>query len=109
MELAVAAVRRYCERRIRPEIRDQMRLDVETRGMAITIFECRPPWREDFGPEWTKQKIAQFRFEPATREWTIYWADRNGRWLAYPDAEPSEDIGNLIAALDADVSGAFFG
>lgn len=108
-ELAVVAVRRYCDRRIRPEIRDQMRLEVETRGKAITIVECRAPWREDMGPEWTKMRIAQFRFDPSTRAWSLFWANRNDRWLAYPDAEPSEDISDLIEALDSDVSGAFFG
>ena len=106
-ELAVAAVRRYCEQRVRPEIRDKLRYDVETRGNSITIFECRPPWREDFGPEWTRMKIAQFRFEDGL--WSLFWANRSERWLEYPDAEPSTDIGDLIAALNDDVSGCFFG
>ncbi len=108
-ELAVVAVRRFCEQRVRPEIRDKLRYDVETRGKAITIFECRPPWRAGIGPEWTKMKIAQFRFDAESRTWSLYWANRNERWLEYPDAKPSADIGDLIAALDDDVSGAFFG
>ena len=55
-DLAVVAVLRFCEQRVRPEIRDKLRYDVETRGNAITIVECRPPWRADIGAEWTKDE-----------------------------------------------------
>lgn len=72
-------------------------------------LECRSPWREDFGPEWTRSKIAQFRWDPEDGTWTIWWADRNGRWLHYPDAEPAADIGELLRVLDTDRSGAFGG
>lgn len=108
-ELAVAKVRRFCESRIPPHVRDKIHLEVQTRGKAITIFERRPPWREDFGPEWSKLKIAQFRWDPNDRTWTIWWADRNGRWLRHPDADPTPDIGELVEFLDGGRSGAFWG
>ena len=108
-EVAVATVRRYCQQHIPPELRDQIRLDVETRGQTVTIFECRPPWREAAGSEWSKMKTAQFRFDPDDSTWTLYWADRNGRWLLYDDTPPARDIGDLLRAVDEDRWGCFWG
>ncbi len=46
-ETDIARVRRYCQRRVPPQARDQVRLETEVRGSAITIIERRAPWRED--------------------------------------------------------------
>lgn len=40
---------------------DEMRVEMDVDARAITILECRPPWREDFGPEWTCQEIVSRR------------------------------------------------
>jgi hypothetical protein len=86
-ETDIARVRRYCQRRVPPHARDQVRLETVVRGSAITIIERRVPWRDDFGPEWSRLKVAQLRYGHGA--WTLYWADRNGRWLPYPDLDPS--------------------
>jgi len=106
---AVRKVEAYCDARVPKGVRDQVRLEAGVRGNAVTIVERRPPWREGIGPEWTTLKIAQLRYDAATGMWTLYWADRNGRWLRYPDAEPASSIETLIAAIEGDRSGAFFG
>ncbi len=46
-ELSVAKVKRFCDQKIPERVRDQLVWKVETRGRSITIFEHRPPWRED--------------------------------------------------------------
>ena len=86
-ESDIARARRYCERRLPPHARDQVRLETVVHGSAITIIEQRAPWRGDFGPEWGRSRIAQLRYDQ--RSWTLYWADRSGSWLQYPDLEPS--------------------
>lgn len=108
-ELAVAEVRRYCEGRVPRHLRDQIRLDVETRGAAITIVECRPPWRPDLGPEWTRMKIAQFRFDAKSGTWSLFWCRASGRWLRYEGADPSPDPGDLLGAIEEDPDGVFWG
>jgi hypothetical protein len=50
-ELDLAKIRKYARRVVSPDIRDQIRMEVDIRGKTVTIVECRPPWREDFGPE----------------------------------------------------------
>jgi hypothetical protein len=53
-ETDIARVRRYCQRRVPPHARDQVRLKTVVRGSAITIMERRASWRDDFGPEWSR-------------------------------------------------------
>ena len=87
IDLNVTKVRRFCERKIPAHVRDKLRWEVETRGKSITIYERRPPWpgAPDPGGPWTKREIGQFRVD-AERMWTLYWANRNARWLRVPDA-----------------------
>jgi len=62
-ETDIARVRRYCQRHVPPHARDQVRLETVVRGSAITIIERRAPWRDDFGPEWSRLKVAQLRYD----------------------------------------------
>ncbi|HEY6691416.1 MAG TPA: DUF3024 domain-containing protein [Solirubrobacteraceae bacterium] len=100
---AVARVERYCESRAP----DEMRVEHAVRGNTITIVERRPPWSEDFGAEWSSTKVAQLRFDGGI--WTLYCADSNGRWWLYDHAAPARDVAPLLAAIDADVTGIFWG
>ena len=95
------------ERRISPRVRDQIRMSVETRGNSVTLFEHRPVWR--MPDEWTNGKVAQFRYDPKSDRWTLYWSDRHGRWLDYEGKPPTADIAALIGEVDADPVGAFWG
>lgn len=88
-------------------MRSQVRLEQRVRGNAITIVERRPPWREDFGPEWSSTKVAQLRYDRGL--WTLYCADGSGRWWLYPEAAPAGDVAPLLAAIDEDVTGIFWG
>ncbi len=74
LEPALAHVAVFCDQRVPDDAGDQIRLEHSVRGDAITIFERRPPWREDLGPEWTRQKIAQLRYDRASATWSLYWA-----------------------------------
>jgi hypothetical protein len=106
-ELSVAKVKRFCDQKIPERVRDQLVWKVETRGRSITIFEHPPPWREDFGPEWSKRSIAQFRYDPEMMTWSLWWSDRNGKWLKVPDAPPAGDVDPLLRIVDENRTGAF--
>lgn len=99
----------YCARKVPPHAQHQVRVEYEIRGDAVTIFERRAPWREDFGPEWTKLKVAPMRYDPKSKTWSMWWADRNGRWLSYRAFTPSRDIRDCVIQLDHDQTGAFWG
>jgi hypothetical protein len=82
-------------------------MDVDPR--AVTIFECRPPWREDFGPHWTRFPVARLRYTKARKEWAIYWRDRNLRFHLYDLVEPNPHVTRLLAEIDADPTCIFWG
>ena len=107
-ETAVAAIKRFCEAHTPPHLRDQMRLEVGVRGNSVTISDCRPLWQGAPG-DWTRMKIAQLRYDPSTRRWTLYWADRNERWNFYDNLEPTNDLHEVLAELDDDPTCIFFG
>ncbi len=50
----------------------------EESRQAVTIVECRPPWREDYGPEWTRMPIARLRYVESIRLWTLYYHRHTG-------------------------------
>lgn len=111
-DLDVARVRRWVEERnerIRPRARDQIRLEAGIDDRSITILECRPPWRPEYGPEWTQFPIARLRYTKSRREWAIYWRDRNLKFHLYELAEPTADVGALLAEIDRDPTCIFWG
>lgn len=99
----------FIERRIPPDLRDEIRLEHTARGNAITIVERRPPWLSELGPDWTSMKIAQLRYDPDDRTWTLYCRDRNERWFLYDDVKPSRDVSPLLAEIDEDPTCIFWG
>ena len=82
---------------------------VRHRARQLTIVECRPPWREDTGPEWTRFPIARLRYTQATRTWTLYWRDRNLRFHRYDQLDPSPHIDDLLTEIDRDPIAIFWG
>lgn len=108
-KLDVAAARHYCEQRVPPHAIDDVRVELEESRGAITIVERRPPWREDFGPEWTSLGIARFRWSSGAGVWTLYWRDRNQKWHRYDLISSTPSIGPLLDEVDRDPTGIFWG
>ncbi len=106
---AVPRVATYCASRVPSELADQIRIEHRTRGNTITIYELRPPWREDLGPEWTSSRVCTLQWDPDTELWRIYARDRNDSRLDYPYAEPAASVANLLDELDRDPTGIFWG
>ena len=110
-EIDIARVRRWVEDR-NAEIGEhvgEMRVEMDVDARAVTILECRPPWRGDLGLEWIRQEIARLRYTRAPGEWTLYWPDRNSRFHRYEDLEPSSTVVPLLAEIDADPTCIFWG
>ncbi len=53
--------------------------------------------------------MAQLRYDPAARTWSLYCRNRNERWFAYSAVKPSSDVAPLLAEIDADPTGIFWG
>jgi len=91
VDISLAKVRRFCDRKDPPDLRYQLLWEVAARGGSITIYERRAPWPGAPDPEspWSKREIAQFRQGEANRMWTLRWADRNARWRRRARCQPS--------------------
>lgn len=76
-------------------------------GNSVTIVERRPPWREDYGPEWSRLTVAQLRYED--EKWALYWSDRNGKWHFYDLFEPSQDLSAALTEINNDPTALFWG
>ncbi len=107
--VATEKIDAFCQSRIPAELRDQIRLEYTVRGNAITIVERRPPWRADLGPEWTSADIARMSFEPAGAAWSLQSKGSDDRWHPYTPVGPSHDVAQLLAEIDADPTGIFWG
>ena len=106
---ALAAVEVFCESRTPPELHDEVRLECTRRGNSISIVERRPPWKPEYGPNWASMLIAQLRLDPKTSRWSLHWRDSSDRWHRYEDVRPSASVDPLLAEIDADPTGIFWG
>ncbi|HYG60915.1 MAG TPA: DUF3024 domain-containing protein [Symbiobacteriaceae bacterium] len=59
-------------------------------------------------PKVQSRAAAQFRYDPKNQAWTVYWSDSREHWHLYTDAEPTQDLANLIADVHVDPKGLFF-
>jgi len=97
----------FIEQRVPPRVRDKIRLSYQFRGNFVTLYEDRPHFRRP--SEWMKIPIAQFRFDPEQRHWTLYYRDRNSRWHDYLDLESNRDFDVLLEEVNEDPTGIFWG
>jgi hypothetical protein len=75
----------------------------------LTIVECRPPWREDMGTEWTRFPIARLRYSKGSRCWALCWRDRNLRFRVYDRVAPSAGVEELLQEIGRDPTAIFWG
>jgi hypothetical protein len=108
-ELDLARIRHYCDGRVPTHLRDQVRIEVDVRGRSVTILECRPPWTPAIGPDWTRSPVARLRHLQARGVWMLDWRDRDRRWHRYDRIGPSPHVDSLLAEIEADPTGIFWG
>jgi len=99
-ELDVARVQRWCAAQVPEHLRGEIRVECAITARHLTISECRPPWREDFGPEWTRFPIARLHHTKTTGLWALYWRDRDLRFHRYQPLDPSPRVQTLLDYLD---------
>ena len=108
-ELDANRVRKWAHDKTPTEFRDEMRVEVDETPRGLTILECRPPWSELIGSEWTRSSIARLTYSKQAGEWTLYYADRNSRFQRYWECGPSAYVADLLEEIDADPTCIFWG
>lgn len=111
-DLDLARLKRWIDTRnseMPLDARDQIRYEIDVGDRALTVVECRPPWRADSGTEWTRFPICRFRYTKTRGEWSLYWRDRNLKFHQYDMAGPTAHIEELIEEVVEDPTGIFWG
>jgi Protein of unknown function (DUF3024) len=106
-ETDLAKIQKYCQTRVPTRLRRQVRIEASVRGGSVTIFDCRPSWQSNL-TEWSKVRVAQLRYNASTHQWSLYWADRNGRWHRYDDLPPGP-AHQVLQEIESDPTGIFWG
>ncbi len=104
---AEAHLDRYIVNLIPMHVQDKVRVGYIAKGMAITLFEQRPHWKNK--SVWTKSDVARIRYSKANGEWTLYFKDRNEKWHAYEPLPSTPDFGKVLREIQADPTGIFWG
>ena len=73
---ALSLIEVYCERRVSPDLREQIRIECSRRGNSITIVERRPPWKPDFGARYVGAAV--IALDPYDTETERFWRERFG-------------------------------
>lgn len=98
----------YCERKVPLRVRAQVRLIHRWRGTKVVLIEVRPYWKDPSAP-WVESPVAQFQSHDDTDDWTLCWRDRNQRWHPYEPHPGARNITRLLAEVDQDPTGIFWG
>lgn len=111
-ELDLARARRFVDElnaEMPFDARDEVKYELDVEAGALTILECRPPWRDEYGPEWTRLPIARLRYVKARREWSLYWRDRHSKFHVYDQTPSTPSIQALLDEVKADPISIFCG
>ena len=93
----------FCEQRIPPHARDQIKLLFNIKGNKVILIESRPYY--DDPSKWSEMPVAQFEYSATTKSWSLYGYNRNDKRL--PISKGSLD--KLIKEVDQDDTGIFWG
>ncbi len=108
-DFELARIRRWADAKVPDHARESIRIEVNVGRGFVTIYECRPPWRSDLGPEWTRTPVARLRRRSKDALWTLYYPFRASGFRRYTRLEPSSLVDDLLAEVDDDPTCLFWG
>lgn len=97
----------YCAGRVPEPLRQEIVLKYRIRTTQVTLYQERRAAPDPAGR--VRLAVAQLRYNPLLEHWKLYCADRNSRWHRYPLAPPAHSIEPLLAEIDSDPTGIFWG
>jgi len=97
----------FCRHQPPAHVRPQLEYAVRFEGNAVTLVELRPAFRADVGR--TESPVARFRFTGTTGTWRLFWRDRNLHWHRYERVQPAKALATLMAEVQRDPTGIFWG
>ena len=104
-----AILAHYCETRVPLHVRNQVQLSFRMEGHLVTLFEKRVSFQDR--SRWIDIDIARFRYYKNRNQWVLFWRDSKRRqgWHRYEDIKAGPSIEPLLAEVDKDPTGIFWG
>ena len=97
----------FCHRHSPARVADRLRYEFSQGRNDMFIHERRPSFTGE--ASWSTLSVARFRYNHTRGEWFLYWCDRNERWHQFVGVAGSADINDLLAVVEADPTGIFWG
>ena len=88
-------------------VADRLRHGYRIKGNAVELFESRPAFRAP--RQWQDHAVAKFRYVATRRVWQLYCQFRDLKWHAYKPCFESRNLGRLVAEVERDPTGIFWG
>lgn len=96
-----------CRKRSPANLKDQIRVEYRIKGHDVFIIVMRPRW--DKPEELFESEVALLRFMRTRNQWNLLWKRASGKWEKYRPNPENQDIGVLVAEIDEDPHGCFWG
>jgi len=96
-----------CKLKAPESIRDQLRYEYTIENQDVIIYEIRPRWNKP--DEQTRLPCAKLKFVRSQNVWKLFWHRADMKWHAYDPCKSARDLAELIAEIDTDPHGCFFG
>lgn len=96
-----------CKEKTPAHLRDELRFEYEIEKQSVVIFEVRPVWNDP--SKFTRMPLAKLTYVRSENLWKLYWKRANEKWVGYDPNGSDKELGNLVAEIDKDSSGCFFG
>ena len=97
----------YCEARVPPTVRDQVRLGFRVLDHAVVLLESRPSIQSPH--DWVDLDIAKFRYVKSTGTWKLSCKFRDDRWRAYKPLPEAATFEELLREVEEDPTCIFLG
>ena len=73
----------------------------------VVLYEERP--RFDRPTEWLRHDVAKFQWVARTQEWRLFCQFRDLKWRGYEPRPSARDFESLLAEVESDPTGIFWG
>lgn len=95
------------KRRPPAHIRSEVDLAYRLTNQSVEIFEIRPVWQGN--GETHELPIAKATYVKTQRVWKLYWQRQDLKWHGYEPLPQARSLEEIIAEVDADPYGCFWG
>lgn len=97
----------FCARRSPVHARHQVRTEYRVKGAEVLMVEVRTVWNDP--TRWMDHAFAKLKFIQSSGEWQLFWQRASLKWQSYEPKPAARDLAALVAEVDRDPHGCFFG